>query len=298
MKWDLVSKINLSPQAVTITGIAGLGSVLVNRKLLRDVNPMIKYGSGILLGGTFAYYSKNKTIKQAGIGLVIANSVNWIVDATRKNDCPFMFKSHFPASNILLININNGKVIESNLLREGFIFLTDKNDYNGWDHSFELKHCLNISGKRGGLLSKKGHRVQWSKLQNHTQDFNQLLNHWILFFENKKNDYEDSSLGFAEKVLFWRSMVDDGKPLDIKRSSWSPVIKGEWSKYNNTLVRYDDYGNILYGAVGSAFGLSERFLLIGANLNQLKKTGFDDSKDVYSIKRGIAIYNNNFKKVI
>lgn len=84
MKSDLISKINLSPQAITITGIAGLGSVLVNRKLLRDVNPMIKYGSGILLGGTLTYYSKNKTIKQAGIGLVIANSVNWILDATQK----------------------------------------------------------------------------------------------------------------------------------------------------------------------------------------------------------------------
>jgi hypothetical protein len=35
----------------------------------------------------------------------------------------------------------------------------------------------------------------------------------------------------------------------------------------------------------------------GANLNQLKKTGFDDVKDSYSIKRGIAIYKNNFKKI-
>jgi hypothetical protein len=27
---------------------------LINRTLLKDVNPMIKYGSGIILGGTLA----------------------------------------------------------------------------------------------------------------------------------------------------------------------------------------------------------------------------------------------------
>jgi hypothetical protein len=48
---------------------------------------------------------------------------------------------------------------------------------------------------------------------------------------------------------------------------------------------------------GTAFGLDETTLLSGANLNQLKKTGFDDEKDSYSIKRGIAIYKNNFKKL-
>ena len=48
---------------------------------------------------------------------------------------------------------------------------------------------------------------------------------------------------------------------------------------------------------GTAFGLDETTLLSGAILNQLKKTGFDDEKDSYSIKRGIAIYKNNFKQV-
>jgi len=47
----------------------------------------------------------------------------------------------------------------------------------------------------------------------------------------------------------------------------------------------------------TTFGLDETTLLSGANLNQLKKTGFDDEKDSYSIKRGIAIYKNNFKQV-
>lgn len=297
MKANLISQINLSPKTIAVSGITGLSSILINRILLRDVNPMIKYGSGILLGGTLAQFSKNKIVKQAGIGLVISNSANWIYDAMQKNDCLFEFGNHFPTPNALLININSGKVIEENLVEEGFIFLTDKNDHKGWSHSFILKHCLSISGKGGGLPGKKGDSVQWWKLQNHTKDFNNLLLHWISFFENKKNEYDDSLTDTANKLWYWRSMVNDGKPLDIKKLSWSPAIKGEWSKYNDTLVRYDDYGNILYGAAGAAFGLEERYLLTGANLNQLKKTGFDDIKDSYSIKRGIAIYKNNFKKV-
>jgi hypothetical protein len=36
--------------------------------------------------------------------------------------------------------------------------------------------------------------------------------------------------------------------------------------------------------------LDERTLLAGANINQFKKTGFDDEKDSYSIQRGIAFY--------
>jgi hypothetical protein len=258
---------------------------------------MIKFDSGILIGGTLAHFSKNKIVKQAGIGLVISNSANWIYDAIQKNDCPFEFGNHFPTPNALLINTNSGKVIDENLVEEGFIFLTDMNVHKGWSHSFKLKHCLNISGISGGLPSKKGDSVQWWKLQNHTKDFNNLLLHWISFFENKKNQYDDSLTDTANKLWYWRSMVNDGKHLDIKKSSWSPAIKGEWSKYNDTLLRYDDYGNILYGAAGAAFGLEERHLLTGANLNQLKKTGCDDVKDSYSIKRGIAIYKNNFKKI-
>ena len=34
-----------------------------------------------------------------------------------------------------------------------------------------------------------------------------------------------------------------------------------------------------------------------SKINLAPKTGFDDVKDSYSIKRGIAIYKNNFKKI-
>ena len=90
-------------------------------------------------------------------------------------------------------------------------------------------------------------------------------------------------------------MVNDGKPLDIKNKDWKPKFKGEWSVYNNTLLRYDDYGNILYGAAGAAFGLDKFTLIVGANLNQITKTGFDDEKDTKSILRGIRLYQDFLK---
>ena len=70
---------------IVVSGITGLSSILINRTLLKDVNPMIKYGSGIILGGTLAYSSKNKIVKQAGIGLLVSNSLNWIFEAIQKN---------------------------------------------------------------------------------------------------------------------------------------------------------------------------------------------------------------------
>lgn len=297
MKTHLISKINLSPKSIAVSGITAAGSTLINRTVLKDVNPLLKYGSGILLGTALTYFSKNKMVKQAGIGLVISNSANWIYDTVQKTNCPFEFDNHFPIPNTLLININIGKIIQENQVEEGFIYLTDYNDITGWSHSFKLKHCLNISGISGGLPSKKGDSVQWWKLQNHTKDFNKLLLDWITFFENKKNEYDDTVIDYINKLWYWRSMVNDSKPLDIKKLNWSHAVRGEWSKYNDTLVRYDDYGNILYGAAGAAFGLDETTLLSGANLNQFKKTGFDDEKDSFSIKRGIAIYKNNFNQV-
>jgi hypothetical protein len=297
MKRNLIKKNDLSPKNVAVSAITGATSTFLNRTVLKDVNPMIKYGSGILLGTALSYFSKNKIVKQAGIGLIISNSATWIYDTTQKTDCPFEFEKYLPLPNTLLINIRSGRIIQGNQVEEGFIYLTDKNDISGWSNCFKLKHCLNISGKSGGLSSKKGDSVQWRELQNHTKEFNKLLLDWIYFFENKKKEYDDNITDNIKKLWYWRFMVNDGKTLDIKKTNWSPAIKGEWSKYNDTLVRYDDYGNILYGAAGAAFGLDETSLLTGANLNQLKKTGFDDEKDSYSIKRGIAIYKKYFNQV-
>lgn len=155
MKRNLIKKIDLSPKNVAVSAITSATSTLLNRTVLKDVNPMIKYGSGILLGTGLSYFSKNKVVKQAGIGLILSNSENWIYDTTQKTDCPFKFEKHLPLPNTSLININSGRIIQENQVEEGFIYLTDKNDISGWSNCFKLKHCLNISGKSGGLFSKK-----------------------------------------------------------------------------------------------------------------------------------------------
>jgi len=74
-------------------------------------------------------------------------------------------------------------------------------------------------------------------------------------------------------------------------------------------MRYDDYGNVLFGGVGDAFGISKDWLLLGANVNQIFKfsevSGMDDIRDQYGILRGIHLYrtrgrdtynHNMFKK--
>jgi hypothetical protein len=289
-----MKKNNLNPKSIVVPIVSGSICTILNKTAFKSFNPALKHGGGILLGTALSIFSKNKIIKQAGVGLIISNSADLISSTTQKNNCPFEFENHIPGPNTLLININSGRIIPKNQNEGGVIYLTNKNNYEGWTNSFMLKHCLNISGKFGGLPSKKGSPVLWSNLQNHTKDFNNLLLNWVAFFENKKIEFDENPTDYFYKLWYFRSLFNDGKLLDIKKTDWSPSMKGEWSKFNNTLVRYDDYGNILYGAAGSAFGLDESILLAAANLNQLKKTGFDDEKDLYSIKRGITIYKNYF----
>ena len=154
----------------------------------------------------------------------------------------------------------------------------------------DIEQIKELKGKGGGHPSKKGEPVLWNNLQDHTLKFNSLLKYWTNYFSGIKANYENRMFS---KWKYWVSMVDDNKPLDIKRKSFRPSVIGEWSIYNKTIMRYDDYGNMLYGAAGTAFGFSENVLLFGANLNQLSKSGLDESKDTYAIRRGIAIYKKH-----
>lgn len=294
-----MKKVELSPKSIVIPILTGSFSTVINRTYLKEINPTLKHGGSILLGSVLTIFSKNKLIKQSGIGLIISNSAELIhYNATKKNNCTFEFRHNIAESNKILINLNSGRIIQNNENKQSYIYLTRSNNTQGWSNSFKLKYCLNISGNYGGLASRKGMLVQWSRLQDHKFEFNKLLEKWMQFFELKKREFNTNSIDYAKKIWYWRFMVNDYKPLDIKNSNWSPKYKGKWSIYNKTLVRYDDYGNILYGAAGTAFGLDERTLLAGANINQFKKTGFDDEKDAYSIQRGIAFYKKMHKTKI
>ena len=297
IKYNIMKKKSFTPENILISSASAAISSVILRTTFKNYNPYLKYGGGIILGAALIKKDNKNKLTQVGVGIMLANISNYIFDLIQKPKCPFQFKNHLPKPDTLLINNNYGNILQMNEVKDGDVFLTDKYDSTGWSSSFKLTHCLDISGNSGGLKSKKGDSVKWSKLKDYTEEFNSLLKRWIYFFEKQKVNFNDSPGGYSKKLLFWRSMVDDGKQLDIKNGRWAPKFRGEWSKYLNTLVRYDYYGNILYGAAGSAFGIDEPTLLAGANLNQLQKTGFDEEKDFFSIKRGINLYKSSFQKL-
>ncbi len=257
---------------------------------LKEYNPDIKLILG-LLPGMFLRRSNKPHVKYWGDSLIAGSIIGYTINKLTKNVCDYSYTKNLPKKNSLLVNINTGKVIE-NIGNPHFIFVTKNNSaIEGWQSSSPLLHCIKkLEGKAGGRPSKQGDPVLWDNLQDHTEKFNQLLKYWIKYFSALKPTYENN---YKQKLLFWYSMVNDYKHLDIKRKEFHPSAVSEWSIYNNTLVRYDDYGNILYGAAGTAFGISEKDLFRGANWNQIFKSGLDESKDTYSIKRGIDIYNNS-----
>ena len=270
--------------------VATTGVSILQTAYLKEYNPDIKMMIGIL-PGMFLSRSKNPHVKYWGDSLIAGSIIGYAINKLTKNVCDYSYTKNLPKNNSLLVNINTGKVIES-FGNPHFIFVTKNNSAKeGWQSSSPLLHCIKkLEGQAGGRPSKQGDPVFWDNLQDHTEKFNQLLKYWIKYFSALKPTYENN---YNQKLLFWYSMVNDYKPLDIKRKEFHPSAVSEWSIYNNTLVRYDDYGNILYGAAGTAFGISGKDLFWGANWNQILKSGLDESKDTYSINRGINIYNNS-----
>lgn len=260
---------------------------------LKEYNPDIKMMRGIL-PGMFLSRSKNPHVKYWGDSLIAGSIIGYTINKLAQNVCDYSYNKNLPKRNSVLVNINTGKVIE-NVGKPHFIFVTKNfSAKEGWQSSSPLLHCIKkLEGKAGGRPSKQGAPVLWDNLQDHTKKFNLLLKYWIKYFSELKPSFEDN---YFRKMIFWGSMVNDYKPLDIKRKEFDPSAVSEWSIYNNTLVRYDDYGNILFGAAGTAFGISTRDLFFGANINQILKSGLDESKDTHSIQRGIALYNNSLAR--
>ena len=270
--------------------VATTGVSIIQTSYLKEYNPDIKLLLG-LLPGMFLRSSNKPHVKYWGDSLIAGSIIGYTINKLTQDVCDYSYTKNLPKKNSLLVNINTGKVIE-NIGKPHFIFVTKNyGAKEGWQSSSPLLHCIKkLEGKAGGRPSKQGEPVLWDNLQNHTKKFNLLLKYWIKYFSELKPSFEDN---YFQKMIFWGSMVNDYKHLDIKRKKFHPSAVSEWSIYNDTLVRYDDYGNILFGAAGTAFGISRRDLFFGANINQIVKSGLDESKDTFSIQRGINIYNNS-----
>lgn len=270
--------------------VATTGVSFIQTSYLKEYNPDIKLLLG-LLPGMFLRRSNKPHVKYWGDSLIAGSIIGYTINKLTQDVCDYSYTKNLPKKNSLLVNINTGKVIE-NIGKPHFIFVTKNyGAKEGWQSSSPLLHCIKkLEGKAGGRPSKQGEPVLWDNLQDHTKKFNLLLKYWIKYFSELKPSFEDN---YFQKMIFWGSMVNDYKHLDIKRKKFHPSAVSEWSIYNDTLVRYDDYGNILFGAAGTAFGISRRDLFFGANINQIVKSGLDESKDTFSIQRGINIYNNS-----
>lgn len=270
--------------------VATTGVSFIQTSYLKEYNPDIKLLLG-LLPGMFLRRSNKPHVKYWGDSLIAGSIIGYTINKFTQDVCDYSYTKNLPKKNSLLVNINTGKVIE-NIGKPHFIFVTKNyGAKEGWQSSSPLLHCIKkLEGKAGGRPSKQGEPVLWDNLQDHTKKFNLLLKYWIKYFSELKPSFEDN---YFQKMIFWGSMVNDYKHLDIKRKKFHPSAVSEWSIYNDTLVRYDDYGNILFGAAGTAFGISRRDLFFGANINQIVKSGLDESKDTFSIQRGINIYNNS-----
>lgn len=270
--------------------VATTGVSIIQTSYLKEYNPDIKLLLG-LLPGMFLRRSNKPHVKYWGDSLIAGSIIGYSINKLTQDVCDYSYTKNLPKKNSLLVNINTGKVIE-NIGKPHFIFVTKNyGAKEGWQSSSPLLHCIKkLEGQAGGRPSKQGEPVFWDNLQDHTKKFNLLLKYWIKYFSELKPRFEDN---YFQKMIFWGSMVNDYKHLDIKRKKFHPSAVSEWSIYNDTLVRYDDYGNILFGAAGTAFGISRRDLFFGANINQIVKSGLDESKDTFSIQRGINIYNNS-----
>ena len=270
--------------------VATTGVSIIQTSYLKEYNPDIKLLLG-LLPGMFLRRSNKPHVKYWGDSLIAGSIIGYTINKLTQDVCDYSYTKNLPKKNSLLVNINTGKVIE-NIGKPHFIFVTKNyGAKEGWQSSSPLLHCIKkLEGKAGGRPSKQDEPVLWDNLQDHTKKFNLLLKYWIKYFSELKPSFEDN---YFQKMIFWGSMVNDYKHLDIKRKKFHPSAVSEWSIYNDTLVRYDDYGNILFGAAGTAFGISRRDLFFGANINQIVKSGLDESKDTFSIQRGINIYNNS-----
>lgn len=193
-----------------------------------------------------------------------------------------------PADSIL-INLDTGRIIDHTFEKYGVIYYTSKeNRYEGWKNCYLLRHRITL---RENYSYSKNEIVYLRNLGDFTYEFNNILLKWCGHF------YERRHWLYPQKLAYWRSKVTDNAELDIKNNIFKPRRIGEYSLYESSyILRYDDYGNILYGAAGTAFGINESILQLGANLNQMGKFGIDDPNDTEAIKLGIKIYNERYKK--
>ncbi|WP_143053789.1 RHS repeat-associated core domain-containing protein [Parapedobacter koreensis] len=214
----------------------------------------------------------------------------------------------------LLYNQDTGKLLDRKLGEGKSAIYTVSGDYdeeNIWGSASPLVYQVGqrsggVSGKSfrnnhplKGIGTQVGGQVYLEDLLDMTSEFNTLIADKMGLFESL-NDYSSSWGYISPKFLVFKDWVTDNGPFDLKslkrsnETSYAAIVIGEWSILNGELRRYDDYGNMSYGAWGRSAGFTTKDLIRGSNLNQIWKgmfgktnMGGDETRDVNMILRGI-----------
>ena len=190
----------------------------------------------------------------------------------------------------------------------------DYDSKNPWRTASPLTYEVGRSSESGGITGRSfranhpllnvgtraGSQVYKEDLLDLSVEFRNLV-------KNGLNDFNGLNNKFFSNTQF-RNLVTDNAKYDLKSlvitdgtPSYAAIVIGEWSLLFGTLRRYDDYGNISYGAFGLNGGFSKEKLLDGSNTNQLFKDWFgstrgngDESRDIMTIKMGFRLYEKGF----
>lgn len=145
------------------------------------------------------------------------------------------------------------------------------------------------------------HAANGGGYKNVTTAFDAQLDRTMAYFSISRDWFNINSpkrgLGKEiDKMMFFRSKVNDNAVFDIKRTSFSRANLGaEYGIYRGQEFRYDDFGNYNYGVAAKYFGLTLDRALLGAGLNQISKFNpdlgnlrgyFDHRRDTEMIIRG------------
>ena len=163
--------------------------------------------------------------------------------------------------------------------------------------------ALLLGGTNIGKM--KWHAVDGTSGQEGYKDvttaFDAQLENTMAYFSISRDwfdiNYPKGGLGKEiDKMMFFRSKVNDNAVFDIKRTAFSRANLGaEYGIYRGQEFRYDDFGNYNYGVAAKYFGLTLDRALLGAGLNQISKFNpdfsnpggyFDHSHDTEMIIRG------------
>jgi RHS repeat-associated protein len=185
---------------------------------------------------------------------------------------------------------------------------------NPWATASPLNYEVGASSEHGGLTGQSfrgDHPLcgigACAGTQVYEEDLLDLTTEFINVVTLGLPEFTGLQYKLFPDVRF-RNLVTDGAKFDLKSMittdgtpSYSAAVIGEWSFFNGKLRRYDDYGNISFGAFGLEAGYHKSTLLFGSNGNQLFKDWFgntsgsgDEPRDVQMMKLGFKLYEQGY----